>query len=279
MEGISGIVDWEQVTPGHVEYQTRGRQLMTGDVNAAIQGAFESGVDEVIVSDGHWNARNVLIEELDPRAKLNSGSPSPFAMMQGIDDQPPPDAAMLVGYHGMSGTKKAILDHTWSDQRVHEVSLNGKPTGEIGLNAALAAHYGVPIIALTGDQHACEEGQNMIGAALEIAVVKNATGRFAAQCLPLAEAREKICEAAARAVIKLREGKAPPPYKVATPVRLAVEFVYTQHADRAFLIPGTERPSTRSASGQASGTRLEYTAPDMVTAHRAFRAMTMLARD
>ena len=270
MEGISGIVDWEQVTPGHVEYQTRGRQLMTGDVNAAIQGAFESGVDEVIVSDGHWNGRNVLIEELDPRAKLNSGSPSPFAMMQGIDDQPPPDAAMFVGYHGMSGTKKAILDHTWTDQRVREVSLNGKPTGEIGLNAALAAHYGVPIIALTGYQHACEEGQNMIGAALEIAVVKNATGRFAAQCLPLAEAREKICEAAARAVIKLREGKAPPPYQVATPVRLAVEFVYTQHADRAFLIPGTER---------ISGTRLEYTAPDMVTAHRAFRAMTMLARD
>ncbi len=270
MEGISGIVDWEQVTPGHVEYQSRSRKLMTGDVNAAIQGAFEGGADEVLVSDGHWNARNILIEELDSRARLNSGSPSPFAMMQGIDDQPPPDAAMLVGYHAAAGTRKAILDHTWSDSRIRAVYLNDRLVGEIGLNAAVAAHYGVPVIALTGDQHACQEGQDMIGAALEVAVVKNATGQSAAQCLPLSEARHKICEAAARSVIKFREGKAAKPFKVETPARLAVEFVYTRHCDRAFLIPGIER---------LSGTRLEYTAPDMITAHRAFRAMAMISRD
>jgi len=270
MEGISGIVDWEQVTPGHVEYQSRGRVLMTDDVNAAIQGAFESGVDEVLVSDGHWNARNILLEELDSRAKLNSGSPSPFAMMQGIDDTPPPEAVMLVGYHATAGTKKAILDHTWSDHRIRAVYLNDRLVGEIGLNAAVAGHYGVPVIAMTGDQHACEEGQALIGPALEIAVVKNATGQSAAQCLPLAEARHKICEAAARGVIKFREGKAPPPFKAATPVRLAVEFVYTRHCDRAFLIPGTER---------VSGTRLEYTAPDMIAAHRMFRALSTVSRD
>src|SRR5574341_1331508 len=111
MEGISGIVDWEQVTPGHPEYTTRGRKLMTGDVNAAIQGAFKSGADEVVVSDAHWNARTILLEELDPRARLNSGSPSPFSMVQGLDDQPPPDALIFVGYHAMAGTKKSILDH------------------------------------------------------------------------------------------------------------------------------------------------------------------------
>ncbi len=270
MEGISGIVDWEQVTPGHPEYMTRSRKLMTGDVNAAIQGAFESGADEVLVSDGHWNARNILLEELDSRAKLNSGSPSPFAMLQGIDDQPPPDAVMLVGYHAAAGTKKAILDHTWSDHRIRAAYLNDRLVGEIGLNAAVAGHYEIPVIALTGDQHACQEGQELIGAALEIAVVKNATGQSAAQCLPLAEARHKICEAAARAAIKFREGKAAKPFKVEMPVRLAVEFVYTRHCDRAFLIPGTER---------ISGTRLEYAAPDMVTAHRTFRAMATISRD
>ncbi|MGH2523378.1 MAG: M55 family metallopeptidase, partial [Anaerolineales bacterium] len=270
MEGISGIVDWEQVTPGHPEYLARGRKLMTGDVNAAINGAVEGGATEVVVSDGHWNARNVLIEELDPRARLNSGSPSPFSMLQSIDDTPTPDALMLVGYHALSGTKKAILDHTWSDERIRAVYLNDQLVGEIGLNAALAGHYGVPVIALTGDQHACAEGQDLLGPELEIAVVKNATGRFAAQCLPLAEARHKICEAAARGVLKFREGKAAKPLSVQTPVRLAVEFVLTQHTDRAFLIPGTER---------ISGTGLEYTAPDMVSAHRAFRAMAMLAKD
>jgi D-amino peptidase len=270
MEGIAGITNWDQVRPGHPEYLSRGRRLMTGDVNAAVNGAFEGGVDEVVVSDGHWDAGNVLIEELDPRVRLNSGTPSPFAMLQSIDDKPAPDAVMLVGYHGMAGTKKGVLDHTWSDSRIRSVHINDMQLGEIGLNAALAAEYGAPVIALTGDQHACLEAQELLGPALEIAVVKNATGRYAAQCLPLAEARERICEAAARAVIKFREGRAAPAYTVSAPVRLLVEFKETQHVDRAYLMPGTER---------RDGLRLAYTAPDMTTAHRAFRGMVLMARD
>jgi D-aminopeptidase len=86
----------------------------------------------------------------------------------------------------------------------------------------------------------------------------------------LAEARERICEAAARAVTKFRSGQAAPPFRLEAPIRLAVEFMNTQQVDRAFLLPGSERPSA---------TRLEFTAPDMVTAHRAFRAMALLARD
>jgi len=270
MEGISGIVDWEQVTPGHPEYLSRGRQLMTGDVNAAINGVFEGGADEVVVSDGHWHGRNILLEDLDRRARLNSGSPSPFSMMQSIDDTPTPDAVLLVGYHAMAGTKKGVMDHTWSDTSIRSVFLNDRQVGEIGLNAALAGEYHVRVIAFTGDQHAGAEAQDLLGQSLEIAVVKNATGRYAAQCLPLAEARERICEAAARAVTKFRSGQAPAAWRLPPPIRLAVDFMDTQRVDRAFLLPGAERPS---------GTRLEFTAPDMVTAHRAFRAMALLARD
>ncbi len=270
MEGISGIVAWDQVTPGHPEYLAHGRALMTGDVNAAVQGVFEGGADGVVVSDGHWDGRNLLIEDLDPRARLNSGSPSPFSMLQSLDDQPGPEAAIFVGYHALAGTKKAVLAHTWSSTTIRAVWLNERLVGEIGLNAALAGEYGVPVIALTGDQHACAEAQDLLGQALQIAVVKSATGRYAAQCLPLAEARERICEAAAGAVVRLRQGQAAAALRLSAPVRLAVEFVEAQHVDRAFLIPGTER---------LSGTRLEYTAPDMVTAHRAFRAMASLARD
>src|SRR4029450_2914226 len=105
MEGISGIVDWEQVRPGHPEYLSRGRQLMAGDGNGAVTHA-------------HSDARNILSEQLDPRARLNSGTPSPFSMLQSIDDTPTPDALVLIGYHAMAGTKKAVLDHTWSDTRV-----------------------------------------------------------------------------------------------------------------------------------------------------------------
>jgi D-amino peptidase len=82
MEGVTGVTTWDQVMPGHTEY-TRFRRLMTQDVNAAIRGAFDSGADEVIITDGHWDGSNIVIEELDRRTRLNTGSPSPFSMMQG----------------------------------------------------------------------------------------------------------------------------------------------------------------------------------------------------
>src|SRR5205085_10756955 len=138
-------VGWEQVTPGRPEYLAQGRQLMTGDVNAAVNGAFTGGADEVVVSDGHWDARNILIESLDPRAKLNSGTPSPYSMLQGLDDKPTPDAVIFVGYHAMQNTKKAVLDHSWSDTRTRAIYLNDQLVGEIGLNAALAGAWGVPV--------------------------------------------------------------------------------------------------------------------------------------
>ena len=40
--------------------------------------------------------------------------------------RPTPDALVLIGYHGMAGTKKAILDHTWST-RVRAAFLDDRP--------------------------------------------------------------------------------------------------------------------------------------------------------
>jgi D-amino peptidase len=276
MEGISGIVDWEQVTPGKDEWK-RGRKLMLGDVNAAINGAFVGGAEAVTVSDAHWHARTLELEDLDPRARLHSGSPSPFSMVQGIDDtadhpapegrRPGYDALVLVGYHAMAGAKKGVLCHTWSD-KVLNVWLNDVPVGEIGLNAATAGHYGTPVIAITGDHTACLEAQTLLGSEVEVGVVKLGTGRYAAELMPLQEAREEICEAVARGVTKLKGGQGPKPYPVSTPVRLGLEFKFPHQTDSAYLLPGSQR---------LSGTRLEYTAEDMVVAMRAFRAMDTLA--
>ena len=110
MEGIPGIVDWKQTQSGESEWERR-RWLMMGDVNATVNAAFEVEVDEVAVTD----ARKLMIEELDPRAALNSGALSPFAMMEGIGDKPGYDAVIFVGYHARARTKDAILCHTWSD--------------------------------------------------------------------------------------------------------------------------------------------------------------------
>lgn len=263
MEGISGVVHWDHVTPGHAEYY-RFRHIMTQDVNAAIRGAFEGGATEVTVTDGHWNDLNILIEELDPRARLNSGGPSPLSMVNGVDAGV--DGVMFVGYHARIGSPNAILDHTWSDVRVANLWLNGALAGEIALNAAVCGHFSVPLILLSGDQTACAEAVETVGA-LEVAVVKRATGRMAAECLPPEVAQRKIQEAAARAAGRLRAGQTPPPYRLETPIRVAIEFVHSDMADRAMLLPGAQR----------EGKRISFSAEDMPAAYQAFRAAVALA--
>ncbi|GAB4455599.1 MAG: M55 family metallopeptidase [Anaerolineales bacterium] len=263
MEGITGVTTWEQVTPGHAEY-ARFRRLMTQDVNAAIRGAMEAGADEVIVADGHWNGSNILIEELDPRARLNSGSPSPFSMMQGIDETV--DAVFFVGYHARNGSPNAVLDHTWSSKTVANVWLNDILTGEYGLNAAVAGHFGAPVILVTGDQTACSQVVELLGD-METAVVKQATGRFAAECLPPAVTQELIAEAASQAVSRLLEGDVPDPFVLDTPLRVTVEFFTSDMADKASRIPSTRR----------AGTRVSFPAEEMASAYNGFRAMVMLA--
>lgn len=263
MEGITGVTTWDHVTPGHAEY-ARFRKLMTQDVNAAIRGACEAGADEVIVADGHWNGSNILVEELDPRARLNTGSPSPFSMMQGIDENV--DGVMFIGYHARNGTPNAILDHTWSSRTVANVWLNDILTGEYGLNGAVAGHFGVPVIMVSGDQTACAQVVEILGD-MEIAVVKQATGRFAAECLTPQVSQELIFMNAARAVNRLAEGDVPDPFVLDTPVRVTVEFFTSDLADKATRIPFTQR----------DGTRVSFTAQEMASAYNGFRAMVMLA--
>ncbi len=263
MEGITGVTTWDQVTPGHAEY-ARFRRLMTQDVNAAIRGAFEAGADEVIVADGHWNGSNILIEELDPRARLNTGSPSPFSMMQGIDESV--DGVMFVGYHARNGSPNAILDHTWSSRTVVNVWLNDMLTGEYGLNGALAGHFSVPVIMVSGDQTACAQVVETLGD-METAIVKQATGRFAAECLPPQVAQDLIFMAAGRAATRLTDGDSPDPFVADSPARVTVEFFTSDMADRAALIPFTQR----------EGTRVSISTREMASAYRGFRAMVTLA--
>ncbi|PWB70080.1 MAG: peptidase M55 [Anaerolineales bacterium] len=263
MEGITGVTTWEQVTPGSAEY-ARFRKLMTQDVNAAVRGAVEAGADEVIIADGHWNGSNILIEELDPRARLNTGSPSPFSMMQGIDETA--DGVFFVGYHARNGSPDAVLDHTWSSKTVANVWLNDILTGEYGLNAAVAGHFSVPVIMASGDQTACAQIVELLGD-IETAVVKQAVGRYAAECLPPQMTQDMIFMSAAQAVERLEDGDAPDPFVLDAPVRVTVEFFSSDMADRASRIPSTQR----------SGTRVSLTAEEMVSAYNGFRAMVMLA--
>lgn len=264
MEGISGVVHWDQVSPNHPEY-ARFRSLMTADVNAAIRGAFLGGASEVVVSDGHSNGRNILIEEMDPRARLNSGSPSPFSMVQGIDHNV--QGLIFIGYHARVGTQSAILEHTWSSESIANLWINGDPFGEIGLNAAVAGHFNVPLIMISGDQAACSEAQNLVNG-LEAVVVKYASSRMAAECLSPQEAQHDIEAGAQQAVSSLLRNAAPQPLRIPPPMTMVVEMVRSEMADRASLLPGIKR----------EGRRVAYSAGNMPSIYTAFRAIASLAR-
>jgi D-amino peptidase len=232
---------------------------MTAEVNAAVEGALAGGATLVVVNDAHGPMTNILIEELHPDAQLITGSPKPLSMMQGIEEGF--DCAFLVGYHARVGTANAILDHTWTGI-VMEVQLNGRPFGELGLNAGLAGACGVPVTLVTGDQAVTEEARSLLGD-VEVVAVKQAVGRHAAKCLPPRTAQRLITQAAERAVRGRRDPLVIPP-----PLTLSVEFARSAHADMAELLPGSRRMGAR---------RVEFRGADWVTTYKAWRAMITLA--
>jgi len=258
MEGITGVTNWDQVDPNHAEYP-RFRRLMTQDINAAIRGAFESGADEVLVTDGHDRGTNILLEELDPRAHLICGDNSSLAMIQGVDQGV--DGVIFVGYHARAGSHKGILDHTWSSRRVANLWLNDLLVGEYGLNGAVAGYFNVPVLMLTGDQTACAQASELLGN-IETVIVKTAISRMAAECLPPQVTGELIQKAARQAIKRLKASSAPKPYVVTTPVHVTIDFNTSDQADQAELFPGSRR---------LDGRRLTLTSDDMLTAYLAFQ--------
>lgn len=262
MEGIAGVVSWDHVSPDHKEYP-RFRKLMTAEVNAAVRGACDGDADSVLVADGHSGGRNILIDELDPRARLYTGSPSPLAMVSGVDTGVA--GVLFIGYHGRAGTENGVLAHTWSGN-VTNLWLNGEAFGETGLNAAICGHFDVPVLMVSGDQAVCEEAVALLGD-IEAVAVKEGSGRYAAFCLPPEAAQERIYEGARRAVTRLRDGEARPPFRLSAPVTLGIDFPASQMADGAALLPDAQR----------QGRRITYTADDIVTAFRAMRTALALA--
>lgn len=264
MEGISGVVAWDHVSAKHPEY-ARFRKMMTADVNAAIKGAQKAGADEILVVDGHGSGRNILIEDLNPIASLHSGNAAPFAMIQGVGSDV--DAAIFIGYHARVGSSPAVLDHTWSSRDVANVWLNGKLVGESALNAAVCAHYDVPVIMVSGDQTlAAEINQDLPGT--ETAIVKIATSHQSAECYSLQKSANIIREAAERAVMRFRRGEGPKPYAISKPITVKVELKTSGMTDGAQLVPQAKRLDAR---------HLEIECEDMLQAFHAFRTLVNAA--
>jgi D-amino peptidase len=226
MEGISGIVVREQITPGAAEYE-RARHLLAGDVNAAVAGCFDAGCTEVVVNDGHDGGFNFPIEAMDPRADYVIGS-GRIDSSFGLDGSF--DAILLVGFHARAGTPAAIWDHTQSWDTWIRYSINGQELGEIGQEAAIAGHYGVPVAFVSGDRAATEEARALFGDAVEVVAVKDGHTRTSARCIHPQRAQAMIRAGVARALGRPREHYRP--FVLTPPLDLTLETATSDHADR-----------------------------------------------
>ena len=260
MEGTAGVVDWEQCV-GDGPEAVAGRALLLAEVNAAIEGAVAGGATEIVVNDSHYNMRNLPAGALAGGASYISGSHKPLYMMQGLDGSF--DAVLFVSYHGSVGAP-AGLSHTYNPRAVMEARLGGVVTGEAGINALVAAHYGVPVVLVTGDRCACEETAALIPG-VRTAVVKEHVSRLAAHSLHPARACALIRETAQKAVAGAAAA-APPPVGSA-PLEISVRT--TDIAEAATWVRGAERTGPRE---------LRFHGEDPLTVYRSFCAVIMLTR-
>lgn len=262
MEGVAGVVARDDVHPGHAEYE-RNREYMTAEASAAVRGVFAHDADaEVLVSDAHAGFRNLLPHELDRRCTLLRGKPREHGMLAGIDGNV--DAVCFIGYHGMAGTSRSVLAHTISSATITGVRCSGRELGETGLNAALAAHYGVSPVLAAGDDSLAREAEEVVPG-LHAVTVKWALGGSAARNLHPQEACARI-EAAVPQALADRADVRPPRFD--GEVDLEVDLRTPLMTERAQLIPGVSLRGPRT---------LGYTAPDFPTAHGLVSVFANLA--
>lgn len=262
MEGISGIVDWEQCTGDGPDYQI-GKDLTLGEVNAAIEGAIEGGVEEVWINDSHYRMRNLNPADLSGNASYVSGSHKPMYMMEGLDDTF--DMVFFIGYHGSISGEPSILSHTYNPAVFSRVSLNGIEVGESGINALVALGYGIPIALITGDRATHEQANKLLGDVRGV-VVKESISRFAATNLHPCVARSMVRDAAREAAQEVAS-LAPP--AISLPAVLEMEFQTSDLAELACWVKGVER---------VEGRRAAITGEDALQIYRSFVAVSYITR-
>lgn len=261
IEGVAGVVHSVEGEPGNSEYE-RARRLMTQEANAVVAGIYDADPDaRVTVADVHGPYRNMIPEDLDERTTFSRGKPKMFGMVDGIDRGY--DQAMFIGVHGRAGTGTSVLSHTFTGQ-ILDITVNGVSYGELGLNAAMAGAFGVPVTLVAGDQTAAEEAHAVLGDAVLTVQVKESRAHLAAESLHPHVARARLREAASRAA---RSHPQVQPLRVATPVEVIIGFVRPVYADLAAMIDDVVR---------VDGRTIRFTRLDMPHAYRVLRLITVL---
>ncbi len=279
MEGVCGVSSWVQVSPPEFgglvsgsEYE-RARLRMTQEACAAALGALEGGAESVLIADSHDTMRNLIPEALDlpehwqERVRFVSGGDRPLSMVQGVQEEGVA-ALLLVGYHARAGTPGAPLAHTWNGF-IRDVRVGGQSTGEPGLNALLAGHYGVPVVFVSGDDVAVAQVQAELGEEVVGVAVKQGLSMFSAIHLHPEHARRLIRAGAKEAVERaLLPGGAVQPYTTAWPASVQLEFDHQARADQCERVAGITR---------IGPVEVAYTAQNAFELFQTFRMLAKVA--
>jgi D-amino peptidase len=259
MEGVAGIADWAQCIADGDDYAL-GRDLLIGEVNAAIEGAVSAGATEILVNDAHSAMRNLPPAALAGRAAYLSGRFKPTYMMEGLDASF--DAIVFLGYHAAMATP-GVLSHTYNPRAIANVTINGTVTGEAGLNALVAQSFRVPVVAITGDQHVGPEAAPFCPGIAAIQV-KTSITRYAARHEHPLTARELIRDGVASAL----HGRAEPP-DIALPATIDIEFLSPDMAGQATWIRDVVQTGPRTVALHGD---------DPMSLFRAFMSIVYLTR-
>jgi D-amino peptidase len=258
MEGLTGVVTNEQLGAAGFEYAAF-RELMTAEANAAIAAAREAGATEFVVADSHGSMQNLLIDKLPADVQVVRGAPRPLGMMHGIDESF--DGVVFIGYHASTTNPEGVRAHTFSSATLADVKLNGVSVTEGSWNAALAGQFGVPVLAISGDEAAVSEVKRAIGD-VEGAVVKWPIGFHAARTLTPEAGRAVIKAAVARGMARRATLK---PYRITSPITVEIRFKNYRPAEVASWLPGFTRADAHA---------VRFTAKDMVEAYHVLEFLT-----
>ena len=264
MEGVAGIVDWDQCRPGSPGYAL-GCALLLDEVNAAIDGAVAAGATEVVVNDSHSRMANLDPRKIAGSASYLSGRHKPMYMVEGLDGTF--DAVFLVGYHGSISGRPSTLSHTYNPEVFAGVRLNGEYVGESGINALPMAHFGTPVAFVSGDAVTAEETAPFAPDAVNV-ITKESITRGAALNLHPGQSCRLIRDGAAEAVRRVAAGGVRPPV-IDKPANLDMEFQTADMADVATWARDTERTGERTARIRSD---------DLLSAYRSFVAVTYITR-
>lgn len=236
MEGITGVASADQLSPASFEY-AQARQWMTGEVLAAIQGAREAGATEFVVSDSHGNGESLLLDKFpsDIPITIVRSFPRPLGMMEGIDSSFA--AVIFIGYHAATTSSTGVRAHTMSSALLTRIALNGAPQSEAGINAAIAAQFGVPVVMITGDDAIVSETKQRLGN-VEGVVVKRALGFHSAATLTPEVGQARIRQQAKAAVGRRAEMK---PYTMTKPISVEISFKNYRPVELLGYLPNVQR--------------------------------------